>query len=91
MNSFKYTLSRDLIAKVALLKEFAMGGTQVSIRTHKGEVFNHVLISNCKHIVAIRGYKDLPFGVDEISDIFQTSDDENPKQRGGWDYWDQWK
>jgi hypothetical protein len=40
------------------------------------------------HIIAIRGYKDLPFNIEGISSIYQTEDDIIPTERDNWDYWD---
>lgn len=88
---FKYTLPKPLIEKVLSFEEFANGGMQVSIRTKNGDIFKKILISNCMHIVAMRGYSELPFRVEDILEIFQTEDDKNPKERGGWIYWDNWK
>ena len=88
--NYKYVLPRYLIDKVSKFEEFAIGGMQVSIRTRDGKVFKNILISNCMYIVAMRGFKSLPFDISDISDIFQTDEDKNPKDRGGWDYWDTW-
>ncbi len=83
---YKYTLPRELIEKVANLGEFHLGGTQVHVKLVDGRVFPGVLISNCKWIIATRGYKDLPFSIEAIEEIFQSEDDENPAVRGGWDF-----
>ena len=88
---FRYTLPKGLIAKVAYFSEFANGATQVSVRLNDGRFFQKVLISNCSFIIAMRGYKELPFAVSEIEDIYQTEEDVSPKERGGWDFWDDWK
>jgi hypothetical protein len=70
------------------MAEFAMGGTQVTVRLKDGRLIPGVLISNCTHPMAVRGFKDLPFKLEDIADIFQTEEDKNPKQRGGWYFWD---
>lgn len=88
---FKYRLPDDWIARVAGMEEFANGAMQVTVRLKNGREVPGVLISDGIYLVATRGFKDLPFGVDEVSDIFQSQDDKNPQQRGGWDYWDKWK
>jgi hypothetical protein len=88
---FKHTLPRHWIDKVRLFYEFANGGTQVSIKVKSGDVYSKVLISNCKHIIAMRNHESLPFDIDDIVDIFQTEEDKNPTQRGGWFFWDNWK
>ena len=87
---FRYKLSREWIDKIVLMESFANGGTQVSVKLQDGREVGKVLISNSMYPVAVRGYKDLPFSVDEITDIFQTEEDKNPKQRGEWEFWDDW-
>ena len=72
------------------MEEFANGGMQVTIKTKSGKVFENVLLSSAKYLVAARGYKDLPFAVEEIVEIYQTDTDKNPSQRGNWDFWDEW-
>ena len=89
--TFKYVLPQNLIDKVSNeMKEFANGGTQVTIKTKNGAVFEKVLISNSMWLVAARRYKDLPFAIDDIAEIYQTDEDKNPSQRGDWDFWDEW-
>lgn len=87
---YKYTLPQALSLKVANMEEFANGATQVTISLKDGRVFNKVLISGSKHIVAIRDYQELPFVLSDIKDIYQIDDDKNPMDRGGWFYWDKW-
>jgi hypothetical protein len=43
------------------------------------------------YLVAIRGHANLPFAVGDIADVFQTEEDKNPAERGGWKFWDDWK
>ena len=87
---YKYKLPSSLIQKSVLFKEFANGGAQVTIKLNDGRIFNKALISNSTAIIALRGYNDLPFNVSDISDIYQTDEDKNPKERGSWEYWDKW-
>jgi hypothetical protein len=88
---FRYELPATLRKKVASLHEFASGGTQVTVQLSDGREFQKVLISNSTWIIAIRGYTDLPFAPSEISDVFQTTEDEHPSECGGWHYWDSWR
>lgn len=88
---YKYSLPEEFYLKVIDMEEFANGATQVRILLQNGEIIKDVLISQCKYIIAIRGCSELPFKTDEIKDIFQHSDDIDPKERGGWNYWDDWK
>lgn len=88
---FKYELSKNWVDKIKNFEEFSNGGMQVSIKANDGTVHKRILISNSMWVVAMRGYRDLPFSLEEISDIFQTEDDKNPAERSGWDYWDKWK
>jgi hypothetical protein len=88
---FKYVLPQNWIDKVSYeLESFANGGTQVTIKTKNGVVFEKILISNSMWLVAARGYKDLPFAIDDIADIYQKDEDKNPSKRGDWDFWDDW-
>jgi len=88
---FKYALPQNWFDKVSFeMEEFANGGMQVTIKTKSGKVFENVLLSSAKYLVAARGYKDLPFAVEDIADIYQTDADKNPSQRGNWDFWDEW-
>ncbi len=88
---FKYTLSSGWVEKVSKMVEFANGGTQVSVRLGDGRVFGGILISNATHPVAMRGFKDLPFSLDDVVEIFQAPEDQDPRHRGNWDFWDDWK
>lgn len=87
---FKYQLPERLVLQVSRMEEFANGPTQVSARLQNGSVCSGVLISDANHIVAARGFHDLPFKVDGIDTLFQTADDRNPASRGGWYYGDVW-
>ena len=92
MKAHKYILDPEWIKIVAAnFSEFANGATQVSIRTKDGKLFREILLSNSSAIVAMRGYKDLPFNLADIAELFQTDDDKNPKKRGDWYYWDEWR
>ena len=88
---YKYELSEPLVRQVAGMDEFAMGGTQLTVKTKDGKEYSRVLISACRYIVAIRDYTDLPFDPDDIESVYQTAEDKDPKERGGWHYWDNWK
>ena len=90
-NEIQIYLSKDLIDIAASFQEFANGGMQVSAKTKDGKIYHQILLSNCKHIVAMRGQTDLPFSVNDIVKLFQTEEDKNPKQKGNWNYWDDWE
>ena len=85
---YKLELPENWVKKVARLQEFADGATQVSIELKDGRVFRKVLILNATYIVAARGRRDLPLEIAEIRNIFQFSEDKNPAQRDGWEFWD---
>lgn len=85
-NEYKYTLSQDWIDKVKHMVEFANGGTQVSVKLKSGKVIKRVLISNCKWIIAVRGFSDLPFSLESINEIYQTEEDKSPAKKGGWKF-----
>ena len=87
---YKYKLIPALIEKALPLTEFANGGAQVTIKLKDGRIFKEALLSNATAIIAMRGYNDLPFGLSEISEIYQTEEDQNPKDKGNWEYWDEW-
>jgi len=88
---YKYSLPTELISKASQFEEFANGGAQATIALNDGRIFNEALISNSSFIIAMRGYQALPFSLNEISDIYQTDNDKNPKNRGNWEFWDEWK
>lgn len=88
---YRYTLDQKWIDVVKHFSEFATGGMQVSIKTKDNNEYKKILLSNCKHIVAMQGYDDLPFQLKEIVEIYQDEDDLNPQDRGGWDLWDEWE
>jgi len=88
---YKYKLSPILIEQALTLIEFGNGGAQVSIKLNNGSVFKEALLSNSTAIIAMRGYNDLPFNINEIVEIFQTEEDQNPIEKGNWEFWDEWK
>ena len=88
--NFKYELPRNWVEVVSNMPEFANGATQVTIRLKNGVEVPAVLVSASKYLIAARGYKDLPFRLEEIAEIFQTADDASPALRGDWEYWDNW-
>ena len=88
---FKYELTEELIDKASNFGEFAHGGSQATILLKDGRVFGEAIISNCSAIIAMRSYKDLPFEIDDIADIYQQEEDIWPKERGNLEYWDNWK
>jgi PHD/YefM family antitoxin component YafN of YafNO toxin-antitoxin module len=88
--NYRYELPAWTLGKVSEMEEFANGATQVTIITGDGRTHSAVLISGSRYIIAMRGAADLPFSPDAIVEVRQTEEDKNPKQRGGWQYWDQW-
>ena len=91
MLEFRYKFSPEWVDRLVLMESFANGGTQVTIKLQDGREISKVLVSNSMYPVAVRGFKDLPFAMDEIANIFQTDEDKNPKQQGNWEFWDEWK
>ena len=54
--------------------------------------FSHnALISKSTAIIALPGFKDFPFNVNDIQNIYQTAEDTKPKNHGDWKYWDSCK
>ena len=87
---YKYTLNNNWIKKILTMEEFRNGASQVTIRLKNNIIYEQVLISNSKHIIAIKGYNDLPFNLDDIDEIYQRDLDKKPEETGGWVYWDKW-
>ncbi len=87
---YRYELTSTIMKKAESLKEFANGAAQVSVLLNNGEIHHKLLISDGRYIIAMRNETDLPFDPYNIVDIYQRSEDEKPKNRGGWDYWDDW-
>ena len=88
---FKYRLPEIWIKKIESMEEFANGATQVTIRLKNGQEVSGVLVSDATYVVAVRGFEDLPFALREIDEVFQSSADKSPNERGGWRYWDDWQ
>ena len=85
-----YQLSDELSDKAAGFKEFANGAAQASVVLNDKLEYGGLLVSGGRYIVAMRNESDLPFRIEDIADIFQTAEDENPANRGGWDFWYDW-
>lgn len=88
---FRYKLPDHLSEQARHLKEFANGAMQVTVKLRSGREVKQVLLSDACYIIAVRGYTDLPFSVDEIVDVYQSVGDERPADRSGWHFWDQWE
>lgn len=84
-------LPRRLQEVALCFSEFANGAAQATARLKDGRVFGRVLISNATAIVAVRGYEKPPFEIADLVDLFQSSEDISPSERGGWKFWDKWK
>jgi hypothetical protein len=91
MKNFRYRLPAHWTEKLRSFEEFANGGMQVTVRLSDGKIYSQILISNVTAIVAIRNFEDLPFSISEIADMYQTAEDKNPEERGGWKFWDKWE
>jgi hypothetical protein len=88
---YKHTLPTELIDNATHFKEFGNGGAQATIVLNDGRVFRRALISNSSAIIALRGFNELPFKTIEISNVFQTNEDREPKETSDWKYWDEWQ
>jgi hypothetical protein len=72
------------LKEVALtFHEFANGGAQATVELKDGRKFEKVLISNSTAIIAVRGFEEPPFDVEDIARLYQTDVDKNPTERGG--------
>ncbi|MGH8020399.1 MAG: hypothetical protein ACREIA_19375, partial [Opitutaceae bacterium] len=69
--NYKYSLPDSLVNEVAKLRDFANGGTQISVKTKDGKVYHEIVVSAGRHVVAMRGYDNLPFSIDQIAEVFQ--------------------
>lgn len=87
---YRYKLSEDLSYKASHFSEFRNGAAQATIILKNGRQYPKALISNSIALIALRGHKDLPFNIHEISDILQTKEDKNPKETDNWEFWDKW-
>lgn len=79
---YKYTLPEKWIEKTRCFGEFRMGAMQVTVKTIDGTGHEKVLLSNCQHPIAMRGYADLPFKIEDVANIFQTAEDKWPESTG---------
>ena len=89
--NFRYRLSDVFINTISSFEEYANGAMQVTMLLKDGREFPGILISDATYVIAIRGFKNLPFDLAEIYDIFQIPSDKSPKERGEWQYWDDWE
>jgi hypothetical protein len=87
---YKYELPDILKIKAAGFKEFANGAAQASVLLKNNLKFGGLLVSDGRYLVAMRNQTDLPFGLQDIADIYQHPEDANPENRTGWDFWDDW-
>ena len=89
--NFRYPLPQQLSLQAASLEEYASGAVQCHAELREGFVHSGLLVSNASAIVAMRGETELPFTVDSIVRLFQTTEDKSPFQRGDWGYFDNWQ
>ena len=87
---FKYAVPAKYLPKTRTMKEFANGGMQVTVRLRDGREIPKVLLSDGTYFIAARGFEDLPFKLEDIDDVYQSVADKNPRERGGWKFWDDW-
>jgi hypothetical protein len=81
---YKYLLPPHLFAVARKFSEFRNGGAQATARLRNGQIFSGLLISNSSAIIALRGYSELPFSIEEIESLYQLPEDEDPTETGGW-------
>ena len=85
-----HPLGATLSSQASAFVEFANGGAQCHARLTDGTVHSGLLISNSIAIIAMRGWKTLPFQVESVAQLFQTEEDKNPLDRAGWQFFDVW-
>jgi hypothetical protein len=86
----RHPLPTRLVEQANALVEFANGGAQCHVRLRDGRLLPGVLVSNSTAIVAMRGFKDLPFRVEDIQALEQLDDDAAPSTRADWHFFDNW-
>jgi len=89
--NYRCALPGPLKEVASTFHEFANGGAQATVELKDGRKFEKVLISNSTAIIAVRGFEEPPFNVEDIARLYQTDADKNPTERGGWRYWDKWR
>lgn len=87
---YRYPLPNRLVEAASKLQEFANGGAQCHARLRNSTIRPGILVSNASAIIAMRGQNELPFSIDEITELYQTDDDCSPKQHGIWKFFDEW-
>jgi hypothetical protein len=87
---YRYPLPTRLVEEALKLQEFANGGAQCHARLRDGTIQPGILVSNATAIIAMRDQNELPFSIDDITELYQTDDDCSPKQRDGWKFFDEW-
>jgi hypothetical protein len=88
--NYRYALPPRLSAQALSFAEFANGGAQCHVKLFDGTTHSGLLVSNATAIIAMRGEAALPFAVDLIDCLFQTTEDLHPAVRDGWQFFDEW-
>jgi len=83
-------LSLRLKAQASSFEEFASGGAQCHAKLHDGSTYSGILLTTATAVIAMRGQAALPFSIEAIDCLFQTSEDINPTTRNGWEFFDDW-
>ena len=65
-------------------KEFKQDASIVSVKLKSGMIFNQILLLFPNEIIGMKGFKNLPFDVDEILKVYQDDVDLVSRSEKNW-------
>lgn len=68
-------------------REFKNWASFVTVELNNGKIFEGVLLIDCKYVVSVEGYDDLPFLPAEVVKAYQTSQDLKRRSKSSWTFW----
>ena len=74
----------SIVDRYGPFKEFKQDASLVSVRLKSGLVFNRILLLFPNEIIGMKDYKNLPFKINEILEIFQDDVDLRSRSEKKW-------
>ena len=80
MNNYNnnYTLPTQFVPILRKGGETGMGSTVIRVVTTDGKVFKNISVYNREKIIAVYGYDDIPFDVNQIQSVSVTHREDYP-------------
>jgi len=77
-------IDSSIIRRDGPFKEFKQDASIVSVRLKSGKVFKQVLLLYPDNIIGMKGYRSLPFEVNEVMEVFQDTVDLASRSERDW-------